>query len=216
MQQYSRGIGHCKLKSLSCPVSVYAQRRSLLMWGWREAGFKCMFTFIQCECVHDAICYAHDAAASPITEEAANEYLMLDERRLLANTNRALFNLRLWHHSLFIMNVSISSAAPLQPARKSTPKLIDLIAEAMTHLGVKSVLWFKSISWWHKQWAGIYLQIKYDYASVEYLRASMWNCQSLNYKHNYMTITSKFRNIYYFHPNHPFKVKMIGYAHFEV
>jgi hypothetical protein len=40
-----------------------------------------MFTFIQCECVHDAICYAHGAAASPITEEAANEYLMLDERR---------------------------------------------------------------------------------------------------------------------------------------
>jgi hypothetical protein len=39
-----------------------------------------MFTFIQCECVHDAIRYAHGAAASPITEEAANEYLMLDER----------------------------------------------------------------------------------------------------------------------------------------
>lgn len=47
----------------------------------REAGFKCMFALIQCECVHDAICYAHGAAASPITEEAANEYLMLDERR---------------------------------------------------------------------------------------------------------------------------------------
>lgn len=64
-----------------CPLDARSVRLAPYAGMTREAGFKCMFALIQCECVHDAICYAHGAAASPITEEAANEYLMVDERR---------------------------------------------------------------------------------------------------------------------------------------
>jgi hypothetical protein len=123
----------------------------------REAGFKCMFTFIQFECVHDAICYAHGAAASPITEEAANEYLMLDERRQSRALGEyqsrpvqleTLTSFPVYTYERISISLSVAhTRAPLQPARKLTPKLIDLIAEAMTHLGVKSVLRFKISRW---------------------------------------------------------------------